>query len=244
MSSHERRLASVPSWIRNLLLFSLIAQLIWYQYTPSPHALIRELTPPPSLEVVKSFSLGDSISAAKILMLWLQAFDNQSGQFLSNEQLNYDALELWLERISQLDPRAQYPILAASYQYAHVRDDPKRQRQMLEFVYKQFFIDPEHRWMWLAHVAVLAKHRLKDLQLALKYAQAITDHATPNMPRWAQEMQIFILEDMGELERAQLVIGGMLAKGNLTDVNEITFLAQKLEELEQKSQTIKQDLPK
>jgi hypothetical protein len=244
MMSRERNLATVPFWIKGLLGIALVMQLIWHQYTPSPRVSIKELTPPPSLEIVKSLSLGDPISTAKVLMLWLQAFDNQSGQFLSNKQLNYQALELWLERILQLDPRAQYPMLAASYQYAHVRDDPKRQRQMLEFVYQQFFADPEHRWMWLAHVAILAKHRLKDLQLALKYAQAITEHATPNMPRWAQEMQIFILEDMGELERAQLVIGGMLTKGNLTDANEIAFLAKKLEELEQKSQTVKQELQK
>ncbi len=244
MMSRERNLVAVPFWIKGLLGIALVMQLIWHQYTPSPRVSIKELTPPPSLEIVKSLSLGDPISTAKVLMLWLQAFDNQSGQFLSNKQLNYQALELWLERILQLDPRAQYPMLAASYQYAHVRDDPKRQRQMLEFVYQQFFADPEHRWMWLAHVAILAKHRLKDLQLALKYAQAITEHATPNMPRWAQEMQIFILEDMGELERAQLVIGGMLTKGNLTDANEIAFLAKKLEELEQKSQTVKQELQK
>jgi hypothetical protein len=36
----------------------------------------------------------------------------------------------------------------------------------------------------------------------------------------------------------------MLTKGNLTDVNEIAFLAKKLEELEQKSQTVKQELQK
>jgi hypothetical protein len=238
MTSRERKLAIVPFYVKGLLLFCLTGQLIWYQYTPSPRGLIKELGSPPNF--VRSLSLGDEISAAKILMLWLQSFDNQNGQFLSNRQLNYNSVELWLERILQLDPKSQYPLLAASYQYAHVRDDPQRQKQMLEFVYKQFFTDPERRWMWLAHVAVLAKHRLKDLPLALKYAQAITDHATPNMPRWAQEMQIFILEDMGELERAQLVIGGMLAKGNLTDVNEISFLAKKLVELEQKSQ--KQDL--
>jgi hypothetical protein len=244
MTPRERNLVIVPLWVKISLGITLIAQLIWHQYTPSPRALIKELVPPPSLEIVKSLSLGDSITAAKVLMLWLQAFDNQSGQFLSNKQLNYQAVELWLERILQLDPKAQYPILAASYQYAHVRDDPQRQRQMLEFVYQQFFADPERRWVWLAHAAILAKHRLKDLQLALKYAQAITEHATPNMPRWAQEMQIFILEDMGELERAQLVIGGMLTKGNLTDINEIAFLAKKLEELEQKSQTVKQELQK
>ena len=82
----------------------------------------------------------------------------------------------------------------------------------------------------------MAKHRLKDLPLALRYAQAIAIHADPEMPRWAQEMQIFILEDMGELERARLVIGGMLSSGKVTDPNEIKFLNDKLKLLEQKEQ--------
>ncbi|EDN65980.1 hypothetical protein BGP_3090 [Beggiatoa sp. PS] len=54
------------------------------------------------------------------------------------------------------------------------------------------------------------------------------------MPRWAQEMRIFILEDMGELEQARLVIGGMLATGQITEQNEIQFLNEKLQALEKK----------
>ncbi len=167
-------------------------------------------------------------------MLWLQAFDSQQGQFLSYKQLTYSLLQQWLERILQIDPHSQYPLLAASNLYSMVPDTDK-QRLMLDFVYQQFFIDPPKRWRWLAHAAVLAKHRLEDLPLALKYAKALTAHATPEMPRWAQEMQIFILEDMGELERARLVIGGMLASGELTDANEIQFLNEKLLALEKQS---------
>jgi len=136
-----------------------------------------------------------------------------------------------LESILFLDPHTEYPLLAASHLYSSVPVDEKK-REMLDFIYAQFLVAPKNRWQWLSHAAIVAKHQLKDLPLALKYAEAITKHANSSMPSWAREMQIFILEDMGELERARFVIGGLLASGQVTDANEIKFLNKKLEELE------------
>lgn len=243
MTGQQRTLFCVPRGVKWLLIISLSLQVALHYQLPKPQAQIQALTSPPQIELLRVFSLGDSIVTAKILMLWLQAFDNQAGQFLSYQQLNYDALQQWLERILQLDSQSQYPLLAASHLYSNVPDSEK-QRQMLEFVYQQFFLDPPRRWPWLAHAAVLAEHRLKDLPMALKYAQAIAAHATAEMPHWAQEMQIFILEDMGELERARLVIGGMLSSGQLTDPNEIKFLNDKLRVLEEKSVNLKKNILK
>jgi hypothetical protein len=234
MIERQRAYRDVPKTVIGLLVLSLSLQIIMHYQLPKPDTEIEALTAPPKQALLRLMSLGDEVVSAKILMLWLQAYDNQAGQFIPYEKLNYIALQQWLELILQLDPNSQYPLLAASHLYSTVRDSNK-QRQMLEFVYKQFFIDPQQRWPWLAHATVLAKHQLKDLSLALKYAQAIAAHANPSMPRWAQEMQIFILEEMGELEQARLVIGGMLASGQLNDPNEIQFLNDKLLALEKKS---------
>lgn len=231
MIEQQRSLRSVPKKIIGLLILSLGLQIVWHYQLPPPRLQIQALNEPPPLELLHIISLGDPIVNAKILMLWLQAYDIQSGQFLSYQELNYTALQQWLERILRLDPHSQYPLLVASHLYSTIPNTDK-QRLMLDFVYQEFFIDPTRRWPWLAHATILAKHRLKDLPLALKYAQAITNHATPQMPTWAQEMQIFILEEMGELERARLVIGGMLASGKLTEPNEIKFLHDKLQALE------------
>jgi hypothetical protein len=235
MSKQPRSIRAVPKTVMVLLMFSLAVQIVWHTQLPKPRVEIEKLKAPPKIEWLHVLSFGDSVVSAKLLMLWLQAFDSQQGQFLSYRQLDYHLLQQWLERILQIDPHSQYPLLAASHLYSMVPNADKK-RLMLEFVYQQFFHDPTKRWRWLAQAAVLAKHRLNDLPLALKYAKALTDHATPDMPRWAQEMQIFILEDMGELERARLVIGGMLASGELTEPNEIKFLNQKLLALKKKSQ--------
>jgi hypothetical protein len=108
-----------------------------------------------------------------------------------------------------------------------------KQRSMLEFVYREFLLDPNRRWPWLAHATVIAKHRLHDLPLALRYAQAIQRYATAaDVPLWAKQMEAFILEDMNELEAARLIIGGYLRSGAVKDPAEVRFLDERLKDLE------------
>jgi hypothetical protein len=165
-------------------------------------------------------------------MLWLQAFDNQPGVSVPFAELDYGRVERWLERILALDPSGQYPLLAASRLYGEVAA-PERQRRMFELVYREFLRDPDRRWPWLAHAAIMAQHRLRDLPLALRYAGAITDRATgPGVPAWARDMTVLVLERMGELDAARFLIGGLLDSGRVRDPHEIRFLDQKLRELE------------
>ncbi|HEY8191018.1 MAG TPA: hypothetical protein VIG74_01235, partial [Alphaproteobacteria bacterium] len=75
-----------------------------------------------------------------------------------------------------------------------------------------------------------AKHRLGDMRLALAYAEAITLHAR-HASGWARQMRIFILEDLGEREAATVLLGGLLASGEVTEPKEIHFLTERLEKL-------------
>jgi hypothetical protein len=103
----------------------------------------------------------------------------------------------------------------------------------LDFVYDQFLIDPNRRWPWLAHAALTAKHRLADLPLARRYASAVQRYTTaPDVPLWAKQMEVFILEDMNELEAARIMLGGMLESGMVHDPAELRFLQQRLQELQ------------
>ena len=104
---------------------------------------------------------------------------------------------------------------------------------MLEFVYEQFFVDPNRRWPALAHAVYVAKHRLKDLPLALRYAHAISENVTLNdIPYWVRQMEIYVLEDMGEIKSAKILIGGLLESGAITDPHELEFLQERLQKLE------------
>jgi hypothetical protein len=230
----ERSLHFVPKPVLYLLIACLCVQIFFSLWLPKPTARAEDLTSPPSTAVLKLISIGEPIALAKLAMLYLQAFDNQPGISIPFRQLDYNKATLWLMRILELDPQGQYPLFFASRLYGEVSDQTK-QRQMAEFVYQQFLLDPNHRWPWLTHVTIMAKHRLKDLSLAVKYAHALREHATgKNVPHWAQQLEIFILEDMNELQSAKVLLGGLLDSGQITDQNELRFLSERLGEFEQK----------
>ncbi len=228
----ERPVSHVPLPVLAVLIGALGLQISLKLANPVAPPAASDLHPPPSQASLRLASLGDPIPLAKLLMLYLQSFDYQAVNRIRFRDLNYDTVRQWLLRILWLDPRGQYPLLAASRLYADVPNDAKA-RAMLEFVYQQFLLDPDRRWPWLAHAAAIAKHHLKDLPLAKQYAAAIQKHATgPNVPLWAKQMEIFILEDMNELETARIMIGGFLSSGTIRDPAEIRFLDQRLREIE------------
>ena len=228
----ERPLSHVSAPVLGLLAAGLALQIGVHAFAPHPQARAHDLTQPPATSVLRLASLGEPIALAKVLMLQLQAFDYQSGSKLPYKELNYARVEAWLARILELDPRGQYPLLAASRLYAEVPDEA-RQRRMLDFVYRAYLQDPNRRWPGLAHATFLAKHRLKDMDLALKYAAALRQHITDkDVPAWATTMEIFIREDLNELETARVMIGGLLESGKITDRGELNFLDGRLHEIE------------
>ena len=206
---------------------ALGAQIAWQ--TSRPFALLdaEQLGPAPSRQALRAASFDEPAAASRFIMLHLQGFDLR--------HLDYERLIGWLRTALELDPRSAYPLFAAARVFAETPDD-QRTRLVLDFIHEQFLRDPDRRWPWLAHAALLAKHRLKDLALARRYAAAVELHARGgDVPMWARQMQIFILEDMGELEAAKIMLGGLLERGDIHDPNELRFLEHKLEELEQRA---------
>lgn len=234
MRSEERSLKSVPASVFALFLISFGTQLAFHSYQPDVTLEARQLPKPVSLELLRAAGLGEDVVAAKLLMLWLQSFDNQPGLSLPFAALDYGKLTGWLGRVLELDHHAQYPLLAASRVYAEVPDLAK-QRLVLDFVEREFKRDPNNRWPWMAHAVYVAKHRMKDPQLALHYARSLSEHALgAEVPHWAKQMVIFVLEDMGELESAKVLLGGLLDSGKITDPHEQWFLSKRLAEIEQR----------
>ena len=226
----ERTLQSVPPAVNVLLAAALVLQLLWHGLQPSPRARAEALPPAPDMASLRAVSLGEPIAAAQLLLLYLQAFDNQAGVSIPFLDLDYSRVTGWLNAALRLDPQSGYPLMMASQLYGQVPDAGK-QRAMCDFVHAQFLDSPDTRWRWLAHCAIMAKHRLKDPALALRYATDITTHAG-GASGWARQMRIFILENMGETASAKVLLGGLLATGEVTDQSEMHFLSERLKALE------------
>jgi hypothetical protein len=228
----ERPVSAVPRLVLAALAIALAAQVA-VRGSSAPHAMrADDLAPAPSAAVLRLASFGEPIALAKLLMLYLQAADYRAGDPVPYRDLDYGRVESWLDRILELDPGGQYPLLAASRLYAEVPDAAKA-RRMLDFIERQFLADPDRRWPWLAHATIIAKHRLHDLPLALRLAGTLERHVRPEVaPAWARQMRAFILEDMNELEAARAVIGGYIESGRLQDAAERRLLEHRLQEIE------------
>lgn len=234
MSASERPLAVVPSWSWAALGLGLAAQITFQALRPLPATAAEDLPPAPRAAALRAASLGEPAAAARLAMLYVQAFDLGAGNALPYRQLDYARLRGWLRAALDTDPRSDYPLFAAARIYAEV-DDPARCRVMLDFVHEAFLENPNARWPWLAQAALLAKHRLRDLPLARRYAADLQRLASdPRMPLWARQMEVFVAEDMNELEAAKIMLGGLLESGKLDDPDERRFLKGRLEELERR----------
>ncbi|MDC8759877.1 hypothetical protein [Janthinobacterium fluminis] len=223
-----RPIAAVPAGVRWALAVALALQLAWHHGRAAAPPQARALPPAPALAALRLAALGEPEALSKALMLYLQAYDDQDGLSLSWRQLDYARLEDWLDAALALDPRGQYPLLAASQVYSAAAD-PAQVRRMLAFVERRYADDPRRRWPWLAHAALLARHRLHDLPLARRYARAVRLQAGAAAPAWARELEAFIAEDMNELDSARALIGALLQSGQIGDPHELAFLAARLE---------------
>lgn len=230
----ERPIDDVPLSVKIFLLLALMLQLLWHSVQDPVVAKAEDLAPPLSMQTYVMSSLGEPIAVSKFLNLWLQAFDNQPGASISFHQLNYPRLTKWLDTILELDPRGHYPMLVAARVYGSIQD-PEKQRIMTEYIFDKFNENPNKYWRWLAHAIITAKHEIKDNDLALKYANALAQKATgKNVPYWAKDMKIIVLEDMGEVEAAKILVGALIDSGEITDPYELNFLTQKIATLEDK----------
>jgi hypothetical protein len=230
MAGNERPVAAVPAWILCLLVASILAQVA--SRPARPAATASDLPPAPTARALQISSLGETAALARLSMVWLLSFDSRGDNAIPYQKLDYERLQGWLRSILETDPRSGFPLFAAARVYAD-NPDPAKARRMFDFIYAEFERDPNRRWPALAHAALLAKHRLNDLPLALRYAGALQRRVTdPTVPGWARQMEIFILEDMNELEAAKVMLGGLLATGRIRDPEEKRFLQGRLAEIE------------
>lgn len=238
----DRPVRDVPNVVIVLLIVTLIMQLAWHSQQTIVAAKAEDLPHPMSTRAYVMISMGEPITMSKILNLWLQAFDNQPGLSLSFHQLDYVRLTEWLDTILELDPNGHYPMLVAARVYGSVTDQ-QRQRIMLDYIFQKFNKNPNKHWQWLAHAVITAKYSLKDMSLALKYARALAEKATADhVPYWARDMHFIVLEDMGEVEAAKILVGALIDSGEITDPYELNFLAEKIRVLEEKSSDSRQDV--
>lgn len=237
-----RPLRAAPRGLWAAAVLALAAQLLFHHYLwgePRPSARDLELRRPPSDAFFRLAALGDRPALARVLMLNLQAFDNQQGESISFSDLDYKTLGEWLDRITALDQKSEYPHFSAAKIYTSPPDE-ERQRMMLAWVRRHFAAKNAEcgedgrcanlRWEWMAHAANFAKHRLEDDALALEMAREMRALTVPGkVPGWTRQMEVFFRESADEFEGAANLLAHLLEAGEVSDPVEFKFLLERLD---------------
>ena len=235
MSSLTRKLRDTPVVIvAGLIVFSLI-QIYFHSLLKNDRAVeYQPLNQPLQARQYQALAFGSDRLLSYALMLSVQLHDNQIGKHIGYQHVNYETLSRWLLTIYELNPLSDYPAFLTTRVYSQV-SEPAKIVKLIEVTQHLFTINPVQHWRRMTEACLLAKHQLKDLSLALTLAKQVADlPASIELPHWARDMKLILLDELNQLESAQLLISSMLQSGEVKDNDEIRFLKSRLLMIQQK----------
>ena len=235
MRRAERPVLSLPRPLLLVFLALMGIQILYHHVNQLRFETgYKPLGQPFDAATYRSLSMGSEQLFGYLLAIRLQLHDSQAGKHFVYSQIDYGTLIDWLDQITLVSPATEYPMLLASRVYTTTRDEP-RLRLILGFIERRFDDDPQLHWRRLVEASLIAKHKLKDMDLALRLAAKVSAQpAYVKMPNWARDFQFLLLAELNELESAIAMIEALLQTEAVKDPDEKRFLQGKLLDFQQK----------
>lgn len=222
-----------PFRIISLFLIGLfMLQLSFWVITRDYRPLWLDVPPPPSEEASAGIGLGDPQFAYRSYGITLQNMGDVGGETTPLRELNYDLLTKWFSVLDYLDPKSNYIPMLVAY-YFSATDNPDQLDGPIAYLRRVGLREAAHykKWRWLVSAIYLARHKQKDLDLALSMAHELSALQNQNilLPSWAKNMPAFIMLEQGDKESAYDLTMAMLRDG-VEDMhpNEVNFMVEYL----------------
>jgi len=235
MRRQERPLLALPRFLIVGFMLALGVQVATHQVMDDKRRYdYRPLEAPMETKIYQGIAMGSGQLLSYLLSMSLQMHDTQGGRHVRYEKINYHVLVSWLDLIGNLNLASEYPMFLATRVYSQSLDK-QRLRVILDFIDRSFATNPSLFWRNQAEAVVIAKHKLGDLEFALKMAENLAGQPdSVQMPRWARDMHILLLADLNEYEATIAIIQAILQSGTVEDPDEEVFLREKLLRFQQK----------
>lgn len=200
--------------INLFLIFILLLNFALWSGSRGWQARWGNVPPVPSQTGGTVMSLGDSQFAYRTGALILQNLGDNGGSRLTMQDYDYERLEDWFFFLNDLDPVSDYVPFMASYYYGATQE-PENFRPLIRYLATIGQVPVAEKWRWLAQAVFMARHRLKDYDLALELAYLLANMQLIDgeLPAWARQMPAFVLELQGENEAAREIISNLIKSG-------------------------------
>ncbi len=206
-------------WVIGLLVMQVAVWSQTNQYLPR----LGLLDQVPSSVEAKLSSIGDDQLYFRIAAIQLQNAGDSFGRFTALRDYNYELLRDWMMFMDDFDSQSNFLPAISSYYYSNTQR-PADNQYIIEYLEKRYDQSPVENWWWLAQAVHLALNKMEDRPLALRLAYKLAATPYEKMPRWAQQMPIFVLEKMGEREQALAIVKDLANKYNNYSQGEINFM--------------------
>lgn len=207
-----------------VLIFFLILNIGFWFNTRNMHPIWGNVPPAPGKVAGAGMGLGDHQLAYRITGMMLQNLGNMNGKTHNLKEYNYDHLGDWLMFADTMDPVSNFIPTLAAYYFGGV-SPPKDLMPLINYLVKVGHYPQEQKWRWLAQAAYLARYSQNDINLSLELANQLASLPRDDLPLWAKQMPIIIMNAKGDKNAAYAILMGTLTSGlDTLSPTEIAFM--------------------
>ena len=206
-----------------LLLFAFVGHLFMRNLVANEWPSCGVLPRLPKTQEMELLALGDKEFLFRYFTLSLQNAGDLCGKTTPLNQYDYALLHRWFLTLDELNHTSNWQPFLAAYNYS-LSQNPKDAKIMVDYLRKHAKKLPQNKWRWLAHAVYIAKHRAKDLDLALEVALELSNLDEPNVPLWARQLSAFVSKEKGDFSLAKKIMLGILATDKNISENESRFM--------------------
>lgn len=210
-------------WV--LLTFALAAQIgVWAQVY-KVQARWLNVPPAPSALSATASALGDSQLSYRMFGVMLQNMGDHGGRVVSLKDYNFEALGTWFHLMQALDSRSDFAPLLAAFYFGGADAAPDQFRSIVDYLEIVGDSVEGERWRWLAQGVYIARFKMKDYDRALVLARKLAALPKADLPIWAKNLEIMVLEGRGDKEAAYTLIMEILkSKADSLSPYEVNFM--------------------
>lgn len=200
---------------------------VWYS---SSSRLPRWANVPPAPSEVGATAsfLGDEELAYRSIAITLQSFGNATGQVMALKDYHYKNLGTWFDLGDSLNQKSNYVPFLAGYYFAG-NQDPSKLMPVINYLRRVGAYSDEDKWRYLGQAVYLARHKMKNMPLAMELAKELAATYKTGMPAWVIQMPAIVASGMGEQEMAyNLMLDTLQNKSAGMDPAEINYMLDEI----------------
>lgn len=214
----------IAYWYLLLLLCVTLNVAMWF-YTHKRFEKWPNVPPAPTENSLAASFLGDKALAYRVWGLALQNFGNTGGNYEPLKNYNYTSLGQWFNLLDSMDPHSDFVPLLAAYYFSATQTPLKQLPPVISYLEKVGSRPEGEKWRWLAQAMYLERHKMHNMNEALRLSKKLGDMYRPGMPAWTLQTQALITDKMGDKQAAYAMLKVMLStQTDQMDPAEVYFM--------------------